>query len=223
MRLLAVVPLAGVLATLLSVDTFVHAASMPIEIVVRVYNRFGVSDDDLHLAAQTASAIFREAGITIRWKLCGNSDRGSSASDECGDTLSAGEVSIRMLATSGPPVDRPALGYSYIDTAARVGVLATVLPDRVFAVATRVGSDRRILLGRAMAHEVGHLLLGTTAHSNNGLMRAEWSDKSLKNDLREDWLYSQDDIAQMARVLRERANEPIEFAAASPSRAEGAP
>jgi hypothetical protein len=36
------------------------------------------------------------------------------------------------------------------------------------------------VLGHAMAHEIGHVLLGTDAHSVGGLMKARWG--------RADWL-----------------------------------
>jgi hypothetical protein len=31
------------------------------------------------------------------------------------------------------------------------------------------------VLGRVIAHEVGHLLLGHNAHSSEGIMRANWN------------------------------------------------
>jgi hypothetical protein len=38
-----------------------------------------------------------------------------------------------------------------------------------------------VILGHAMAHELGHLLLGTKAHSPGGLMRAHWTREDLAN------------------------------------------
>jgi hypothetical protein len=34
--------------------------------------------------------------------------------------------------------------------------------------------SRRVLLGLALAHEIGHLLLGENSHSSGGLMRSPW-------------------------------------------------
>jgi len=36
------------------------------------------------------------------------------------------------------------------------------------------------ILGHAIAHEVGHLLLGPSAHSPSGIMRGVWSPDDLK-------------------------------------------
>jgi len=38
-----------------------------------------------------------------------------------------------------------------------------------------------------MAHELGHLLLGTSSHAQAGLMRAFWSDQTLRSWSRADW------------------------------------
>jgi hypothetical protein len=35
------------------------------------------------------------------------------------------------------------------------------------------------LLGHALAHEIGHLLLGARSHSVNGIMRAHWHQEEL--------------------------------------------
>ena len=67
-----------------------------------------------------------------------------------------------------------------VDVDAGVGSLATVYADRVRVMAQRAGVDNAELLGRAMAHEVGHLLLGTNGHAAHGLMRASWSSVDLQ-------------------------------------------
>jgi hypothetical protein len=35
------------------------------------------------------------------------------------------------------------------------------------------------LLGDVAAHEIGHLLLGTNSHAENGIMRARWESEEL--------------------------------------------
>jgi hypothetical protein len=40
--------------------------------------------------------------------------------------------------------------------------------------------DRSVILGHVIAHEVGHLLLGTNSHSQDGIMSAEWSGSELR-------------------------------------------
>ena len=54
-------------------------------------------------------------------------------------------------------------------------------------VARRARVDTSLLTGRAMAHELGHLLLGTSGHAAAGLMRAFWSDETLRSWSSADW------------------------------------
>jgi hypothetical protein len=51
-----------------------------------------------------------------------------------------------------------------------------------------------------MAHEVGHLLLGTGYHGNAGLMRADWPDARLTHGA-EEWRFSMSEAATMQRAL----------------------
>ena len=67
------------------------------------------------------------------------------------------------------------LGDSLVDTRLRGGALATIYVNRVATLAGRCDVDVQTLLARAVAHEIGHLLLGTSAHASSGLMRAAWS------------------------------------------------
>jgi hypothetical protein len=99
------------------------------------------------------------------------------------------------------------LGCALIDLQHRAGTLATVYPDRINAVASRAGVDAGMLLGRAVAHEIGHLLLGTAHHSAGGLMRALWSDQELQRGLTADWTFAPDDVAQIGRGLAARSCE----------------
>jgi hypothetical protein len=50
--------------------------------------------------------------------------------------------------------------------------VANVYADRVPKMA--YGQEVGVILGRIMAHELGHLLLGKNEHSRAGVMRAEW-------------------------------------------------
>jgi predicted Zn-dependent protease len=49
--------------------------------------------------------------------------------------------------------------------------VATVLYDRVVFFSRRYHVKREVLLGYAIAHELGHLLLPPNSHSTEGVMR----------------------------------------------------
>jgi hypothetical protein len=83
---------------------------------------------------------------------------------------------VRIVADALPPATKSALGL-----AAWSGDLAAafIFYDRVAALRT---SDRFVptILGRVMAHEITHLLLGAHSHSEVGLMRGQWSADDLR-------------------------------------------
>lgn len=58
------------------------------------------------------------------------------------------------------------------------GVIATIFFHRVEAV-TRGGTVSKVL-GNAIAHEFGHLLLGRKAHAPIGIMQPHWTRDMLK-------------------------------------------
>ena len=111
---------------------------------------------------------------------------------------------VRLTTDAGYRGELP-LGYSLVDTATRSGSLATIYMDRVTWLSEAAGVDSRLVLGRALAHEVGHLLLGTNAHSEDGVMRAVWSCDALKRNVSRDWLFAPGDARAMRQAVRLRA------------------
>ena len=97
-----------------------------------------------------------------------------------------------------------ALGESMVDREERGGVLMTVDLFRVSAIARNTSTGMPVLLGRAIAHEIGHLLLGSAEHARLGLMRALWSHDELRGLKPANWGFSSHEAAQMRQTLRGR-------------------
>lgn len=55
--------------------------------------------------------------------------------------------------------------------------VAYVFYDRVQQVARRYQTSDGSVLGVAIAHEIGHLLLPYGSHSSSGLMKAVWDNR----------------------------------------------
>ena len=47
------------------------------------------------------------------------------------------------------------------------------------------------ILGHAVAHEIGHLLMGTNSHSSRGLMRGNWNVDELRAMAERQLLFSE--------------------------------
>ena len=57
------------------------------------------------------------------------------------------------------------------------------------------------LLGHVMAHEVGHLLIGSHAHSNRGIMCPAWSRRELRSMEMGSLLFTGDQARKMRTRL----------------------
>lgn len=182
----------------------VHAQHSAALLTVRLYNRFGLPPRDLDTARDTATSLLENAGISVHWRECESS---SMPGDSCSDVLAPYEISIRVVAAPPAFASGDVLGYSYVDAASRRGTLATVFPDRVIAIAPELRMAPATLLGRAMAHEVGHLLLGSNAHAAAGLMRAHWSVEPRHRATDVDWQFSRDEAAHMQAALDARVSQ----------------
>ena len=85
-------------------------------------------------------------------------------------------------------------------------------------VASQADASPSLVLGRAIAHELGHLLIGTPRHSSRGLMRALWSQEELRGDRAADWRFSADESALMKRTLAKAISASFESPAKEPRR-----
>jgi len=61
------------------------------------------------------------------------------------------------------------------------------------------------LMGRVMAHEIGHILLGPGAHSRTGIMRAFWADRELSTAASQEMIFTTDQSRRMKSRLAEQA------------------
>jgi hypothetical protein len=166
-------------------------------LVVHVYDTTGLSASELELARVQAGQVLTAIGIEPIWPPC--------HATGCIGRPKPQDVAVRIV-VSGAGSRRGSLGFSTIDVMQHAGTLATVYADRVDVLAAEAGVERGWLLGRVIAHEIGHLLLGTTQHARYGVMRALWLTTELQRDQPLDWMFSGREGAEMRRHLMARAN-----------------
>ena len=165
---------------------------LALTMVVRIYDAYGVPADHLAKARTTVGAIMQTANVAVTWPQC-----------PCPSPVAAGELVVRIIAAS-PASERAALGFSYVDLEHKAGTLATVFADRVHALAASAGVDEGELLGRAIAHEVAHLLLGTREHEHSGLMRGLWTSSELAEQRPWDWILSNTERTRIRQAVAHR-------------------
>lgn len=83
------------------------------------------------------------------------------------------------------------------------GKVAYVLFDRVCNVAAASAASREEVLGTIIAHELGHLLLPSGAHSETGLMRPSWQLLDFRGVDSEQWRFTPEQAHAVRRRLRQ--------------------
>ena len=177
-------------------------------IVVRSYNNFGISGDDLEEARDLVAPLHEGAGIDVTCLDCWYRDHEpAEASSRCRQPLAGNELVLRLQA--GNATDRSkyaSMGFSLVGPGQKAAFLSTVFANVVHSVASGAGIDTRQVLGLAIAHEIGHVLLNTNAHASTGLMRADWSRAELQRHAVADWRFLPDETIQMREAIEARGN-----------------
>jgi hypothetical protein len=131
-------------------------------------------------AEQVAGEILQKAGAAIRWIDC---PIGSSGTGACSSPVSTLDFFVNLLPYSmSDCLHRPGgvLGFAIEGSGNKFGYIASVFYDVTRESAAERQVDFGELLGDAIAHELGHLLLGTNSHSPSGLMCAFWSGNQFR-------------------------------------------
>jgi hypothetical protein len=179
------------ISALVPTATASAAVALLEDTTVRVYDSAGVTAGIKESAFAVAARTLAAASVAVTWKHCDGSGR------QCRTPVAAGELVVRIVRAPAPGWARTGLplGEAFVDSASGSGVLATIYADRVMVLAAAAGMDAATLLGRAIAHELGHLLMATNAHATRGLMRPIWSRDELRKDRGADWMFTSDEVA----------------------------
>ncbi len=169
----------GFLLSLLS-TTVIGQVRPNIKLEVIVYDVAEVGSETLERAERLAGTVLLTAAIESTWIAGPLGDLRKVGMDftaytgkECqADPLSAAlRLQVRRRAPAG---FRPnALAFAL--PCARSGMQVTIFADRVAEVSETGGPTFGRVLGYAMAHELGHVLLQSEAHATAGLMKGIWS------------------------------------------------
>jgi hypothetical protein len=149
----------------------------------RVFNSAGIAVENLVEAEMEVGRLFKEAGIQVRWLNCSAPPDFIQEPDPCQPPPGSSDAMVMIRLAKGPvPAElrmRPnAMGLA-VNTKAG-GVFAFIFCSRVEDTAKGASLPFSRVLSCAMAHEMGHLLMGDRPHSSFGLMRGDWEPKDLR-------------------------------------------
>jgi hypothetical protein len=144
---------------------------------VSVFNDAQVPSEKLMEAERAASDVFARSGIVIDWLNCGHPTETAKEQAVCTEVGSPAHLEISILARS-LNLKESTLGMSFQE-ADGAGCRADVFYAGIAHLEESGRAGSTLILGMVMAHELGHLLLGTNSHAPTGLMRAQWNDYDL--------------------------------------------
>jgi hypothetical protein len=179
-----------------------------LSITVRLYNYAGVPEDVILRAEERATRIIREAGVEVEWLDCSLTVAEGTDKPAC-DTRPwrPADIAMRLLPSSMKqrlPFGDETLGFALLPAEGELGNIAGVFWDDVERLAKESKVDRCHILGHAMAHELGHLLLRTLKHADIGLMRAHWGPEELQLACRGLLLFGPREAARLRNEVRTR-------------------
>jgi hypothetical protein len=179
------------------------AGSEPLRVYIHDYAEVG--EFVLHRTETEAARILRSAGIEPTWVNCpGSGER----PQECHKSPDATELVIHLLpaGTTRRRLALNALGFAVPPEPGSFGSHGGVLYDRVERMSSRFLSTS-VILGHAISHEIGHLLLGSGSHSGDGIMKSEWHYRELTRASQGTLVFSVDERREIQKNVRRRLAE----------------
>lgn len=181
-------------------------------LTIQVYNYRHVPTRLLVLAEREAGEVLEKAGLQVTWQdcpaptsaisieSCGNDDR----SDRVTLVVVAGPKQNLMLDTISGVALPPSL----------VGVFYDYLPH--LPKFNDSPENNAVVMGCVMAHEIGHLLLGSRGHSISGIMQGAWGVEQLSRALMGQLVFLKEESEMMKVAAQARMKQGLSSQISAP-------
>jgi hypothetical protein len=148
-----------------------------VSVTVDVFNDAATPRSVVEFAEQEASRIFMAAGLEITWVDC-LARQQNMPSATCPPSRGPAHLNLRIL-PRGKRVTQDSFGVAFLAVDG-TGTYIDVFYDAVEKLHHESNTSPGRLLGHVMAHEIGHLLIGSHAHSKWGIMCPVWGRIELR-------------------------------------------
>jgi len=172
--------------------------------IVLVHNKAGLPAGVIAQAEETASLVFRHAGVELQWSNCASADDDASQrADNCDGRMDGRTILLTLTTGKAFPIGG-SMGFA--DVVPGRGAYASVFVDRVKRFADRYPDlvNLSALAGHAIAHEIGHLLLSQVEHTF-GIMDGFWGREKLALAARGELCFPPQQAAKIREEVRRRA------------------
>jgi hypothetical protein len=176
-------------------------------ITILVYHQQGLSPQTLAAGEQQATMILRKAGIEARWADCSAGIK--KTDDACRQLDVPAQFVVRIVPEPFGPTDT-VFGVAFLGIDG-TGKYSDVFWDRCVGMHRDSGVNAATLLGTVAAHEIGHLLLGSNAHSAMGIMAPHWEQEELRHAGMGSLLFTPEQSVRMRTRIRSRQSRGEEI------------
>ncbi len=178
-----------------------------LKITLRIYN-YGVARSTLVQAEGKATAILNQVGLEVSWVDCPATPAEFKSYPGCQGLLGTTDLAVKILAADEAerfPSHHEALGRAMPCPGDEVGCSAYIFYRNVLEVAADGVADKSQVLGHAVVHEIGHLLLGPNSHTASGIMRGRWNKQDLETIAKGHLAFSDQQSEHIREEIRERS------------------
>jgi hypothetical protein len=177
-----------------------------VQLKVSVFNASPISSSTIERAEGEAGRVLHDAGVDVIWLNCPQAISQSASLDLCSEASFPLHLHLRIIRDShGLKVSTVGISFSTEDGR---GCYADLFYEPIRQLEEETHVSPSVILGHAMAHELGHLLLGTSSHSPSGLMRAHWTRDDLLDATKGNLRFSQEQRLKLRSRLT--ASEDVE-------------
>jgi hypothetical protein len=168
----------------------------------------GLPQPILARAEQNAARILGAAGVKLRWYDCARPGAPGGVTAACREPIAPSDLWVRLLpqnrheyrVRSGIGVPYQILGHALCN-ANNTGTYINIYWKSLLMQA-RGDQERSVyLLGYALAHEIGHILLGP---HTTGIMASDWAEKDVLAAGPDEFLFCTADSKRLVERVRER-------------------
>jgi hypothetical protein len=152
------------------------------QLVVSVYDSVGIPRTALAEAEREAERIFKPAGVNVLWMNCrtaatSQQDSPALRPPDCGLVKWPDHLALRIVPRSNRFTNE-VFGVAFL-SAEGVGCYSDVFYDHATDLHAESNVSVANILGNVIAHELGHLLLGSNSHALSGIMKGRWEGEEL--------------------------------------------
>jgi hypothetical protein len=165
------------------------------KITIRLVDSAAVPDATITAAERIAEHILAQAGGELTWLRC-------PGLPACQADPGPGEFRLLILNLRPKHAHAGCMGFAVIPRQSRERYAALFYP-MVQKAAINLDADPAHLLGAGIAHEIGHLLLGSQVHSRTGVMSPHFQKEHVRQAARGELRFTSQQIERL-RSLQDR-------------------